>query len=44
VLGKETVKKIPQARLVEFKGMGHAPQMEDPLVFHRTLLEELQRN
>jgi pimeloyl-ACP methyl ester carboxylesterase len=43
VLGKETVKKIPQARLVEFKGMGHAPQMEDPLVFHRTLLEELNR-
>jgi pimeloyl-ACP methyl ester carboxylesterase len=25
VLGKETANKIPQARLVEFKGMGHAP-------------------
>jgi pimeloyl-ACP methyl ester carboxylesterase len=43
VLGKETVKKIPGARLVEFKGMGHAPQMEDPVAFHRTLLEELNR-
>ena len=44
VLGKETADRIPQARLVEFKGLGHAPQMEDPVVFHRTLLEELQRN
>ncbi|MHA4869299.1 alpha/beta fold hydrolase [Duganella sp. PWIR1] len=43
VLGKETAKKIPGARLVEFKGMGHAPQMEDPMAFHRTLLEELNR-
>ncbi len=43
VLGKETVKKIPGARLVEFKGMGHAPQMEDPAAFHRALLEELNR-
>jgi pimeloyl-ACP methyl ester carboxylesterase len=43
VLGKETAKKIPGARLVEFKGMGHAPQMEDPVAFHRALLEELNR-
>jgi pimeloyl-ACP methyl ester carboxylesterase len=43
VLGKQTVKKIPQARLVEFKGLGHAPQMEDPLAFHRALLDELAR-
>jgi len=43
VLGKEAAKKIPQARLVEFKGMGHAPQMEDPQAFHRVLLEELNR-
>ena len=43
VLGKETAKQIPGARLVEFKGMGHAPQMEDPVAFHRTLLEELNR-
>ncbi|NVM75721.1 pimeloyl-ACP methyl ester carboxylesterase [Duganella sp. SG902] len=43
VLGKEAARKIPQARLVEFKGMGHAPQMEDPAAFHRALLEELNR-
>ncbi|WP_343731809.1 alpha/beta hydrolase [Duganella sp.] len=43
LLGKETANKIPQARLVEFKGMGHAPQMEDPEAFHRALLAELNR-
>lgn len=43
VLGKQTAQKIPGARLVEFKGMGHAPQMEDPPAFHRALLEELNR-
>jgi pimeloyl-ACP methyl ester carboxylesterase len=43
VLGKQAVKLIPQGRLVEFKGMGHAPQMEDPAAFHRALLEELAR-
>ncbi|WP_432381352.1 alpha/beta fold hydrolase [Duganella sp. P38] len=43
LLGKQAAKQIPQARLVEFKGMGHAPQMEDPAVFHRALLEELNR-
>jgi pimeloyl-ACP methyl ester carboxylesterase len=37
------VKLIPQGRLVELKGMGHAPQMEDPAAFHRVLLEELAR-
>jgi pimeloyl-ACP methyl ester carboxylesterase len=43
VLGKQAVKLIPQGRLVEFKGLGHAPQMEDPDAFHRALLEELAR-
>lgn len=43
VLGKQAAKQIPNARLVEFKGMGHAPQMEDPAAFHRALLEELNR-
>lgn len=43
VLGKQAARQIPNARLVEFKGMGHAPQMEDPAVFHRALLEELNR-
>ena len=43
VLGKQAVKLMPQGLLVEFKGMGHAPQMEDPAAFHRALLEELAR-
>jgi pimeloyl-ACP methyl ester carboxylesterase len=43
VLGKQAASLIPQGRLVEFKGMGHAPQMEDPDAFHRALLEELAR-
>ena len=43
VLGKQVAKQIPNAHLVEFKGMGHAPQMEDPAAFHRALLEELSR-
>ena len=43
VLGKQVVKQIPNGHLVEFKGMGHAPQMEDPAAFHRALLEELDR-
>jgi len=42
VLGKETVKRIPGARLVEFPGMGHAPQMEDPEAFHKALLQALE--
>jgi pimeloyl-ACP methyl ester carboxylesterase len=41
VLGKEAAQRIPHARLIEFPGMGHAPQMEDPEAFHRTLLESL---
>ena len=43
VLGKQVIKQIPDGHLVEFKGMGHAPQMEDPAAFHRALLEELNR-
>ncbi|QKJ85202.1 Alpha/beta hydrolase fold protein [Paramixta manurensis] len=41
VLGKQTAKMIPHARLVEFPGMGHAPQMEEPEKFNQTLLSEL---
>lgn len=43
VLGKEAVKRIPQGRLVEFPGMGHAPQMEDPAAFHKALLAALRQ-
>jgi pimeloyl-ACP methyl ester carboxylesterase len=41
VLGKEVAKMIPNARLVEFQGMGHAPQMEAPQMFHQRLLDDL---
>ncbi|GFO56022.1 alpha/beta hydrolase [Geomonas sp. Red276] len=40
-LGKQVIKTIPDGRLVEFPGFGHAPQMEDPAMFHQALLKEL---
>ncbi|PIF13639.1 alpha/beta fold hydrolase [Candidatus Pantoea floridensis] len=43
VLGKQVAKMIPGARLIEFPGMGHAPQMEEPQKFNQTLLEDLAR-
>jgi len=42
VLGKEAAKQIPGATLIEFDGMGHAPQMEDPARFHAALLKDLR--
>jgi pimeloyl-ACP methyl ester carboxylesterase len=44
VLGKQAAALIPGARLVEFPGKGHAPQMEDPTGFNKVLLEELNRS
>ncbi|BDB19640.1 alpha/beta hydrolase [Pseudomonas sp. CYM-20-01] len=41
VLGKQVAKLIPRATLVEFPGLGHAPQMEEPEQFHKTLLQGL---
>ncbi|MFJ4143806.1 alpha/beta fold hydrolase [Pseudomonas sp. NPDC089734] len=41
VLGKQVTGMIPGARLVEFKGMGHAPQMEDPAGFNKALVSGL---
>jgi pimeloyl-ACP methyl ester carboxylesterase len=43
LLGKEVIKTIPQGRLIEFAGFGHAPQIEDPVMFHKALLVELAR-
>jgi len=40
-LGKLAAARIPHARLVEFPELGHAPQIQDPAVFNRTLLEGL---
>lgn len=42
-LGKQVVKRIPQGHLIEFAGYGHAPQIEDPGMFNKALLEELAR-
>lgn len=43
VLGKQVAKMIPGARLIEFPGMGHAPQMEEPQKFNQTLIGDLAR-
>lgn len=40
-LGKQTAKAIPGARLIEFDGLGHSPQVEAPEVFHKALLGAL---
>jgi len=41
LLGKQVIKSIPNGRLIEFPGFGHAPQIEDPAMFHKALLNEL---
>ncbi|MBN2990991.1 alpha/beta hydrolase [Pseudomonas cedrina subsp. fulgida] len=41
VLGKQVAALIPHATLVEFPGLGHAPQMEEPARFHQALLQGL---
>ncbi|MFC0140424.1 alpha/beta fold hydrolase [Erwinia mallotivora] len=43
VLGKQVAALIPHARLIELQGMGHAPQMEDPAGFNRTLLSDIKK-
>lgn len=43
VLGKQAAALIPGARLIEFAGMGHAPQMEDPAAFNKVLVEQLSQ-
>jgi pimeloyl-ACP methyl ester carboxylesterase len=40
-LGKRATERIPGARLIEFPGLGHAPQIQDPVAFHKALLEGL---
>ncbi|MFC6338706.1 alpha/beta fold hydrolase [Pseudomonas sp. CCM 7891] len=41
VLGKQVSRQIPHSTLVEFPGLGHAPQMEEPAQFHKALLQGL---
>ncbi|RZK40842.1 MAG: alpha/beta hydrolase [Pedobacter sp.] len=40
-LGKQTVSKIPGAKLVEFEGLGHIPHIESPTEFMISLLGSL---
>jgi len=40
-LGKKVIKTIPNGRLIEFPGFGHAPQIEAPEMFHKALLDDL---
>jgi len=42
-LAKDAARRIPHATLVEFPDYGHAPQMQDPAVFHKALMEGLTR-
>lgn len=40
-LGKRAAALIPHARLIEFPNLGHAPQIQDPAVFHEVLMKAL---
>lgn len=40
-LGKAAARAIPGARLVEFAGLGHSPQVQDPARFNAALLQSL---
>ncbi|MEO6023836.1 MAG: alpha/beta hydrolase, partial [Burkholderiales bacterium] len=42
-LGKATAKAFPNATLIEFPALGHAPQIQDPDTFHRKLIEVLRQ-
>ena len=42
-LGKATAKVFPNATLIEFPALGHAPQIQDPDTFHRKLIEVLRQ-
>ncbi|WP_025809091.1 alpha/beta fold hydrolase [Pseudomonas chlororaphis] len=42
VLGKQVAGLIPHSTLIEFPGLGHAPQMEEPAQFHQALLGWLE--
>jgi pimeloyl-ACP methyl ester carboxylesterase len=41
VLAKAAVKRMPQGKLIEFPDLGHSPQIQDPVRFHKALLEGL---
>ena len=43
VLAKQAAAQIPNATLLEFPALGHAPQISDPAAFHAAVLQWLQR-
>src|SRR5262249_61413418 len=43
VLAREVQARIKGSTLVTFLDLGHAPQVQDPSRFNRTLLEELHK-
>ena len=44
VLGKQAAARMPHAQLVEFRDLGHAPQIQAPDLFHKALFEALSRS
>lgn len=42
-LARSAVARIHGAKLVEFPDLGHSPQIQDPLAFHRALLNGLEK-
>ncbi|HUJ29605.1 MAG TPA: alpha/beta hydrolase [Myxococcales bacterium] len=43
-LGRDAARRFRRAALVEFAGLGHAPQIQDPAAFHKALLEGLAKH
>jgi pimeloyl-ACP methyl ester carboxylesterase len=43
VLAKRAAGRIQGSKLIEFPELGHAPQIQDPVAFHKALLEGLER-
>jgi pimeloyl-ACP methyl ester carboxylesterase len=41
-LGKTAARRIPHARLIAFPDLGHAPQIQDPVAFHKALMQALK--
>jgi len=41
-LGRKAARRFPNAKLVEFPELGHAPQIQDPARFHEALLQGLR--
>jgi pimeloyl-ACP methyl ester carboxylesterase len=41
VLGPQVAQQIPHAKLIEFEGLGHAPQIQQPEAFDKRLIEAL---